>query len=50
MLTISELAMLQLRLPEQKIQQSIAAVLDNVDEGIAKTEAAIAKLRQAKAI
>ncbi|MBI3245319.1 MAG: restriction endonuclease subunit S [Deltaproteobacteria bacterium] len=49
-ITLSDLLSLSLRYPEQKAEQSrIAAVLDTVDEAIAKTEAVIAKLKQVRA-
>ncbi len=49
-ITLSDLLSLPLRYPEQKAEQSrIAAVLDTVDEAIAKTEAVIAKLKQVRA-
>jgi type I restriction enzyme S subunit len=43
------MAAIQLRMPPKPEQDFIAAVLDTVDEAIAKTEAVIAKLKQVRA-
>jgi type I restriction enzyme S subunit len=49
-ITLGDLLSLKLSYPEAKLEQSrIAAVLDTVDEAIAKTEAVIAKLKQVRA-
>lgn len=49
-ITLGDLLSLKLSYPETKQEQSrIAAVLDTVDEAIAKTEAVIAKLKQVRA-
>jgi type I restriction enzyme S subunit len=49
-ITLGDLLSLKLSYPEAKQEQSrIAAVLDTIDEAIAKTEAVIAKLKQVRA-
>ncbi len=49
MLTIAELATLDVRLPERGVRLKCAAVLDTIDEAVAKGKALIAKLKEMRA-